>query len=294
MANYSFFLGQGGGSGGGSGGFAIIKIEYPAGLEIQVTFDGDTTDAPDTSGVWIYGCEKTGTYTVKIKNTTVSKTVSITTQGQIETIWISTQVINYALIYYLGNEFAEPSDVEKRYAIKTGGWNVATLSGSDQKIITANNIQTPENCKQFWFTGAGYDYGTNRVKYIISSNTITRDISSTSKGTAFVLGGSTFTANAVVQVYRDTSTGTYMTIYKDSDKIRCTSYGTTISAILSNATSLFNDVTALNWMVLNCTGDFMISALSNANFKNAMDVSPNKSILVANEHWNRFIALLSL
>lgn len=319
MANYSFFLGQGGGSGGGSGGFAIIKIEYPAGLEIQVTFDGDTTDAPDTSGVWIYGCEKTGTYTVKIKNTTVSKTVSITTQGQIETIWISTQVINYALIYYLGNEFAEPSDVEKRYAIKTGGWNVATLSGSDQKIITANNIQTPENCKQFWFTGAGYDYGTNRVKYIISSNTITRDISSTSKGTAFVLGGSTFTANAVVQVYRDTSTGTYMTIYKDSDKIRCTfagvsnafrvltcgfvkvdslsglsAYGTTISAILSNATSLFNDVTALNWMVLNCTGDFMISALSNANFKNAMDVSPNKSILVANEHWNRFIALLNL
>ncbi len=328
MANYSFFLGQGGGSGGGSGGFAIIKIEYPAGSSIQVTFNGDTTDAPDTSGVWIYGCETTGTYTIKIKNTTTSTTVSITTKGQIETIWISQQVINYALIYYLKNEFAEPSDAEKRYAIKTSGWSVKAGTGSDQMINTNGYIQTPENCKPFWYTRSNFDYGTNRVNYgtgpvSYANQIISRTISSSDKGKKFVMGQYAFTENMPAWIRRDTSVGTTMTVYKEYDSsanhIFCTfagagnslaiyacgyvktddlsglsAYGSTINEILNNSVALFNDTAALNWMVLNCTGDFMVSALNDARFTAPMNTSPNKSILVANEHWNRFIALLSL
>lgn len=317
MANYSFFLGQGGG-GGGTGDFAIIKIEYPEGSEIQVTFDGDTIDAPDTSGVWIYGCDEAGTYTISIKNTTISKTVAITTKGQSEYVYISPQIINYALIYYLGNEFAEPSEDEKAYAIKTGGWNVDTYIGSDKLIASALDIQTPNSCKQFWFTKAGVN-GDKRVYYSIGLKNINRYLSNSSNGNAFGLGSESITENTYAQISRDRNLGTYMTIGKANNCIACgfaggddyfyvyalgfvktdslsglSAYGTTISAIISKATSIFNDVTALSWMALNCTGDFMISALNDSGFVTAMNASANKSILVANEHWNRFIALLSL
>ena len=81
---------------------------------------------------------------------------------------------------------------------------------------------------------------------------------------------------------------------KEDDISGLSNYGTTISQIISNATSLFNDSSAVSWMANNCSGDFMISALSNTNFVNAMNLSPNKIILTANEHWARFIALLSV
>lgn len=315
MANYSFFLGQGGGSGGGSGGFAIIKIEYPAGSTVTVTFNSVTTTAPDTSGIWMYGCEAIGTYTIAISGTSVSKTVQITTQGQIETVWISSQTINYALIYYLGNEFTDPSDAEKKYAIKTSGWNIETHVGADKKIVTASNIQTPENCKLFWYTKCGLN-ASNKVTYSISSNSIYR---SDNLGAAFTLGASTFTANYIANICRDRSVGSAtISFLKQSNNIygylvsadasiqvfACgvvladdisvlSAYGSTISAILSNATALFDDQSSLQKMCSNCTGDFMISALNNSNFVNVMNNSPNKSILIANEHWNRFIALLS-
>ena len=37
-----------------------------------------------------------------------------------------------------------------------------------------------------------------------------------------------------------------------------------------------------------------LKELNDSGFVTAMNASANKSILVANEHWNRFIALLSL
>jgi hypothetical protein len=49
-------------------------------------------------------------------------------------------------------------------------------------------------------------------------------------------------------------------------------------------------------MVNNCTGDFMISALSNTTFITELNNSsnPNTEIVKADVDWARFIALLSV
>lgn len=348
------------GGGGGVGDFAIIRIEYPEGSEVQVTFDGDTFDCPDTSGVWIFGCDTAGMYEISIKNTSAVQMVEITTQGQIENVWISPQVINYALIYYLGNEFANVAGTdEAKYAISTGGW--VGITGS-RKIGSSSNGTT--YCAGFKtnvnINTAGYDsifikrtYGYNYVdsnprgetsvgfyngfniqqangtRYNMFNSTdilkadsqgnnkalLSTTIGSKNINIAFGVGhttkystsesGCTTTKNSNNLYAKSTSdyeTGdgsSYVRMYavgfyKTDDISGLSAYGNNISTILSNATDLFADASALTWMVLNCTGDFMISALSNTNFINAMNTSPNKTILLANEHWNRFIALLSV
>lgn len=342
-SNYKWYM-FGTGRGGGHGDFAIIRIEYPEGTEVQVTFDDDTIDAPDTSGIWIYGCDKAGTYVVGIKNSSTTKEVEIATSGQVETIFISPQVINYALIYYLGNEFAEPTEEEKKYAIKTGGWALQYLNQNSARNAYATTlvnidstgfsgfaqyVKNPGNSDSNYKICSGYRINTNPGsggnivvnKYINQSfaasngimykndniSSIENNIFVTSFSGVYIVNPPKHTeqkssnhfilglaSNATLS-NPDRITNIYMmTFYKQDNISGLSAYGSTISEILNNASSLFDDTVALNWMVLNCTGDFMISALSNANFVNAMNTSANKSILVANEHWNRFIALLSV
>ncbi len=356
-SNYKWYM-FGTGSGGGHGDFAIMRIEYPEGTEVQVTFDGDTIDAPDTSGVWIYGCDAAGTYVVGIKNTSATKEVEITTAGQVENVYISPQVVNYALIYYMGNEFAEPTEEEKKYAIKTGGWEMSVkryTSASSYNYFRAfanTKVNIDTNDYQYSIIYGKYQttfvvsyrnisYGQginsqtedNKEASIINNLFMTRSMHfASSNGTltsmqAFDLNSISTKQNNLIcidlystssssgdrsesnkqsnylhlsnPVFNNQSSVSRAQIYmvgfvKTDDISGLSNYGSTISEILSNGSSLFDDTIALNWMVLNCTGDFMISALSNSNFINAMNVSPNKTILTANEHWARFIALLSI
>ena len=348
-SNYKWYM-FGTGGGGGHGDFAIIRIEYPEGTEVQVTFDGDTVDAPDTSGVWIYGCDGAGTYTVGIKNSTTTKDVEITAAGQVEDIFISPQVINYALLYYLGNEFEEPTEAEKQYAIKTAGWITYNNTGlyasngypGSAGYKTSVNINTSDYSKMVVyrthvtsynsggsnshrFSSVGQSYNNSNSVF---SNSIFNEergnANQTYKGFVFVglnnygnnyisFAASTHTVGSGSQVNYNTkeSNCLYCAVGKDSAvwssvRMYCMSllkqddisglstYGSSISEILTNSGTLFDDTVALNWMVLNCTGDFMISALTNSIFINAMNASSNKTILTANEHWARFIALLSV
>lgn len=344
-SNYKWYM-FGAGGGGGKGDFAIIRIEYPEGTQVQVTYDGDTIDAPDTSGVWIYGCDVAGIYTVGIKNTSTTKDVEITTAGQVEDVWISPQVINYKLIYYLGNEFVNVAGTdEERYAISTGGWVTDSQISYGGRVTykTNLNIDARNFSKAFNFAkveitaypSMGNTYAYSVIGYGINSsnsklnnyylkNALPKSVTTVK---AFFLSGNTTMNNVALNngvvsdsdnriwtslqsknannlycgVFLSNGSGTGEKLYfyaigfaKTDDISGLSDYGRDIATILSNATDLFTDTTALNWMCLNCTGDFMISALSNTNFVNAMNTSPNKSILVANEHWNRFIALLSV
>lgn len=58
-----------------------------------------------------------------------------------------------------------------------------------------------------------------------------------------------------------------------------------VSAILSNKLSV-------NYMLLNCTGDFMTSAVVSENFLTALEASPYKEAVYANEHWAKFLAMV--
>lgn len=361
MSKHSFFIGGGGSGSGGSGSYAYINVHYDAGTVIECVFDGEVTEAPDTSGVWVFGCDEAGTYTFRVQDdTSISQDVVIDTQGQIETIWVTAQVINYRLIYYLGNEFASPTDEEKQYALTTGGWNesnasIQTSSSGTQPgaagYKTAVNINTDGFSKMFlkgsyknygiyeWSGfGIGSEYksnvGSSRdsflnsaflevVYYRSSSASQTYNLSqfnnielnstvqigalaykpASASGspsavftnnknsnniymkTSFTVSGSTYSMEAYVYA---------LGFVKEDDISGLSDYGSTISEICANAVSLFDDATALEWMVLNCTGDFMMSALVNSNFVNVMNASSNKTIVTANEHWARFIALLSV
>ena len=268
---------------------------------------------------------------------------------------IKNQVINYRLIYYLGNEFASPTDEEKKYAIATGGWNVsnANTSSSYRGIYSAsagyrteynidtqgfdkvfsyvvgsghkniynvrviatgyNNIAVGTNIDTFYtnpyYYVSRYDNPAERLFVIGNLNNLSAPVLVAVGSTANVGVSSTailYMNNAknsnhlYERVYWDQrNMNNVASIYasgfvKTDDISGLSNYGSTISEILSNATSLFNDPSALEWMVLNCTGDFMISALANSNFVSAMNASPNKTILTENEHWARFIALLSV
>lgn len=347
-SNYKWYM-FGTGGGGGKGDFAIIRIGYPEGTQVQVTFDGDTVDAPDTSGVWIYGCDAAGTYTVSIKNTSTSIDVEITTPGQVEDMWIDSQKINYRLLYHMGDEFENVAGTPaEKYALSTGGWTTNNFIDGNNAFCGAKtnlNINTDGFNKIFCFGqkimpsgvgigagttsvfGTGYNIGSGRI---LNNQTLVNSQQSSNVYFKFGLdainnfnlpimcasggqgsgGGidsptTTFTKNANnLNCYckygvEYTRHATNFTLYsigfvKTDDLSGLSTYGSDIATILSNATNLFTDVSALNWMVLNCTGDFMISALSNTNFINAMNSSPNKTILLANEHWARFIALLSI
>ena len=352
-SNYKWYM-FGTGGGGGQGSFAIIRIGYSEGTQVQVTFDGDTVDAPDTSGVWIYGCDGAGTYTVGIKNTSTTIDVEITTAGQVEDMWIDSQKVNHKLLYYMGDEFANVSGTDaEKYALSTGGWaanNHSKYQSGNQRqsagYKTLANIKTEgfdkfaiyRYCEvksntntgksAYFCAGTGYidsidttNIQNNQMCYLslyANINTVASQkgftidsISNLNTNIAisctFIGTGSAVSSNSKEETHLFTyaysgsvttpysKQRTYMVALIRSDDLSGLSdYGNDISTILSNAGNLFTDTSALNWMVLNCTGDFMISALSNSNFINVMNTSPNKEILLANEYWARFIALLSV
>lgn len=67
---------------------ATISITYPAGSTCTVSNYKKTWTAPNTSGSWTFKANEVGYYTVKAVSgsKSTSKAVSITTEGQVETV----------------------------------------------------------------------------------------------------------------------------------------------------------------------------------------------------------------
>ena len=326
-----------GGSGGGDGNYAVINITYDAGEQVTVTHNGEIYEAPDTSGIWLFGCEENGSYVCSLVNEThpISETITITEKGQIKEVKLQIQVaINYKLLYYLGNEYTE----------ETGGW--VSPGTYTAQFGTTNTIDYGDKPYKFQFgkgtlstklivahANKGGQIGIRLniyelVTYIDKTPSGTSNYSenfrgvdsnaTTAKNQKLVVSGESWynldkeasyvatknaknmqlKVNVNITGYSSTSYGNsyyYAVGFAKKDDISGLSkYGTTESAIISKASSLFNDKNSLIWMVRNCTGTFMINALSNSNFVTVMNSSANKTILLGNEHWAKFIALLSV
>ena len=339
MVRYSGFIGQTGGSGGGDGNYAVINITYDVGEQVIVTHNGETYEAPDTSGIWLFGCEENGSYVCSLVNSAIpqSVTITISEKGQMEYANLTTQVINYQPLYLYGDE----------YKSITGGWTyTATITGG------GNAEGTATSGKSINYTG--YTGGFFMVKglrnYVpessVSVSTITFRINKSTTTTSIVNGSASLTpADYSIQkiFYKDKTindtttlsiklrasvqgtTTSWYTIGKGrtwleatcaydfgstllitenklygagftkNDDISCMSaYGSTINDILANSVNLFKDKATLSKMVKLCTGNFMIQALGNVTCITAMNASANKYILLANEHWAKFISFLSM
>lgn len=115
--------------GGGSGKlFAIIAVTYPAGSVCTCSNGTKTLKAKDTSGKALFNVPSAGAWTVSCTDgsSTVSKSVTITATGQVESVKLS-----YDLILYDSGE--EYSDI-------TGGWSgFACYSGTSKGTFTKNS-----------------------------------------------------------------------------------------------------------------------------------------------------------
>lgn len=68
---------------------------------------------------------------------------------------------------------------------------------------------------------------------------------------------------------------------------------TTIDEILTNSETLLNNKETVEFMIYNCTGDFMANAIRSETFLTALNNSAYKTTIQANEHWNKFLNMVA-
>ena len=66
-----------------------------------------------------------------------------------------------------------------------------------------------------------------------------------------------------------------------------------IDDILTNSSVLLSNEEAVKFMVYNCTGDFMVSAIQSSTFLTALNNSEYKTKIYANEHWSKFLSMVA-
>ena len=60
----------------------------------------------------------------------------------------------------------------------------------------------------------------------------------------------------------------------------------------NNVNTILNNEEAVKYMIYNCTGDFMVSAIQSNTFMNAYKNSKYKSMIDKNPHWAKFMAIM--
>lgn len=68
---------------------------------------------------------------------------------------------------------------------------------------------------------------------------------------------------------------------------------TSISDILTNSATLLSNKNAVEFMIYRCTGDFMAKAIQSETFLTALNNSQYKTIIMANEHWAKFLGFVA-
>ena len=227
------------------------------------------------------------------------------------------QLVNYTLLYDFGDEC---TDI-------TGGWNgtrtfwctmnkgtknannvYLKASGGYSYVAPINEIDFTPYSKILTKINRSHnsDYGWSRI--FISPTTV---CGATGKieyavGDAgdIIMLNDAGTTNTYLTIGQDnTSSGTpattfyFMSLLKSDDWSTLASIaGITVSSIddiLTNSTTLLSNKNAVEYMIYNCTGDFMGSAIASETFLTALNNSQYKTIIMANEHWAKFLAMVA-
>ena len=62
-----------------------------------------------------------------------------------------------------------------------------------------------------------------------------------------------------------------------------------MNELLENSSMILINEKAVEFMIKQCTGEFMASAISSEVFLTALNNSPYKDKIYANEHWSKFL-----
>lgn len=109
--------------------YAVIGVTYPSGATCTCTDGVKTLKAKDTTGKALFVIPSAGTWMVKaVKGSeSTSKTISITAEGQVETV---------TLVYWDGTIY----DTGNEYTAQTGGWKCVTTGGNAAATKTNNQL----------------------------------------------------------------------------------------------------------------------------------------------------------
>lgn len=221
------------------------------------------------------------------------------------------QVQNTTYLYYLGDECTDItggwvaifggapywSKEQVRFYIDHTNANSGSALYTNRAINISSYVKFGAYCRTFlkrYSTSIGYQIqlknGLGYAQNIIfqheppyTANTIyllNQDISFNS---SLNIGLWTFRGNV----------GCYCIFLAKQDNISgLSTYGSTISQIISNAQSLLADQDAVKYMIYNCTGDFMWTALADSTFVSNLRASAYYSDIRANSEWGKALALL--
>ena len=128
-------------SGGVGKVYAVIGVTYPAGSTCTCTNGSKTLTAKDTTGKALFVIPSAGTWTVKaVKGSkSTSKAVSITAEGQVETITLIFELILF--------DSGDNTSV-------TGGWSYTiTDVGYNDTSVRGDNLTVGTTL--YWLPGRG-------------------------------------------------------------------------------------------------------------------------------------------
>ena len=185
------------------------------------------------------------------------------------------------------NEYSKFATVAK-YSFTPAGYSF----GWDIKINPTSTFETQE--------GLVGVFSTTNVTQSTKKLNISEEIdwSNFSFGdSAYVLcvlhGGTTGNSRGEINLYN------LILLKSDNWSALCSIAGltapSTIDELLSDAdaiSAILSEKLSIDYMLLNCTGDFMASAVVSENFLTALEASPYKEAVYANEHWAKFLAMV--
>lgn len=267
-----------------------------------------------------------------VDEATTSYTITQFGVYRISMDYVPEQVINYTMLYdgSLGNATANQCSnltggwASTGYTVNSSYWslNDLTLAATNMNGTTANSklyirgMQTPVDASNYVGlflntlpTSAsnicGYFHNTNRFKFTYANRTqipsssvktITyEDISGVTRSSFVVLacvgkdnaaGNTAYFYNIGILKADDTATlATALSLSNNTTD--------TILASSSDIDILLGSERAVKWMCALCTGDFMTKAIANSTFMTAYASSAYKTIINANEHWAKFLAMVA-
>lgn len=159
-------------------------------------------------------------------------------------------------------------------------WSITSQAG-DQRTNAIRIFESDSSLGEYSLTTSGLTTAAKGLRVTdISSNTID---SAYIAYECFWVKTYTATIYAIFLLKTDD----YLTLAKKANIT-----ATTIDEILVNSEVLLNNQKAVDFMIKQCTGDFMASAVMSSTFLTAFESSPYKTLIQANEHWNKFLNMV--
>ena len=227
------FITRRGGAGSGKA-FAVVGVTYPSGATVTCTNGTKTLTTKDTTGTALFVIPSAGTWTVTAVNgsQSTSKSVSITSEGQVESVTLSFELVlfdggvvsGYAWdASYNDTAYADSkvSDVIYMYGMTYDNGYVLKTSSAERGISTAIDLTSYSTLK-VRLKSVESSAGTAKIQ--VGSTSLGDDAATATvtltAGTVSSLDISAVTGSKYISLLAASAGGTYANIIKvNFDKV---------------------------------------------------------------------------